>query len=58
MQEEGAVVTIAARNSQLFQSVSCNSAKEPGLSKVYDSILGFEGDEFYMQAWPELTGES
>lgn len=33
-------------------------ARERGLSLVLESLLGFEGDEFYIQEWPELTGLS
>ena len=32
------------------------SARQPGLAKVYNSILGFDGDEFYLNVWPELYG--
>ena len=32
------------------------SARQPGLARVYSSVLGFEGDEFYMAEWPEITG--
>lgn len=32
------------------------SARQPGLAKVYEALLGFEGDEFYMREWPELDG--
>ncbi|ETW07552.1 hypothetical protein H310_02039 [Aphanomyces invadans] len=32
------------------------SARSPGLSRVYNSVLGFDGDEFYTQAWPEVVG--
>jgi len=32
------------------------SARSPGLAKVYESLLGFEGDEFYFRAWDELVG--
>ncbi len=32
------------------------SARQPGLAKVYSSILGFQGDEFYIKNWPELVG--
>eukprot|EP00937_MAST-01D_sp_MAST-1D-sp2_P003885 g3885.t1 len=32
------------------------SARQPGLARVYTEILGFDGDEFYMKAWPELEG--
>ena len=28
----------------------------PGLAAVYDSVLGFEGSEFYVETWPELHG--
>jgi hypothetical protein len=34
------------------------AARQPGLASVYDSILGFEGDEFYIKEWPSLTGVS
>jgi hypothetical protein len=30
------------------------AARQPGLASVYDAILGFEGDEFYLKEWPEL----
>ena len=32
------------------------SARVPGLAEVYESVLGFDGCEFYMENWPELTG--
>ncbi|KAH8051464.1 hypothetical protein JL721_11121 [Aureococcus anophagefferens] len=32
------------------------SAREPGLASVYSTVLGFDGDEFYAQAWPPSTG--
>eukprot|EP00930_Biecheleria_cincta_P001560 TRINITY_DN102696_c0_g1_i1.p1 TRINITY_DN102696_c0_g1~~TRINITY_DN102696_c0_g1_i1.p1 ORF type:complete len:931 (-),score=142.35 TRINITY_DN102696_c0_g1_i1:187-2604(-) len=32
------------------------SVRQPGLAKVYEGLLGFEGDEFYMNEWPELEG--
>lgn len=31
-------------------------ARQPGLAEVYEMFLGFEGDEFYLARWPELTG--
>jgi hypothetical protein len=33
------------------------SARQPGLSKVYNEVLGFSGDEFYMKSWPEAAGK-
>jgi len=32
------------------------SVRQPGLSKVYEELLGFDGDEFYVKAWPEAVG--
>lgn len=32
------------------------SVRQIGLANVYDSMLGFEGNEFYMKVWPELNG--
>ncbi|KAH8097249.1 hypothetical protein JL720_134 [Aureococcus anophagefferens] len=34
------------------------SAREPGLASVYSTVLGFDGDEFYAQAWPAIDGLS
>ncbi|KAK9828547.1 hypothetical protein WJX72_000707 [[Myrmecia] bisecta] len=31
-------------------------ARQPGLATVWDMLLGFEGDEFYIQGFPELVG--
>lgn len=31
-------------------------ARQPGLSIVLERLLGFEGNEFYVQEWPELVG--
>jgi len=32
------------------------AVRQPGLAKVYEAVLGFEGHEFYMKEWPELVG--
>ena len=32
------------------------SVRQPGLAEVYGSVLGFEGDEFYTETWPDLAG--
>ena len=32
------------------------AVRQPGLAEVYGSILGFEGDEFYTEHWPQLVG--
>lgn len=32
------------------------SVRQPGLAEVYGSVLGFDGDEFYTETWPELAG--
>jgi len=32
------------------------SVRQPGLAKVYEALLGFAGDEFYMKRWPQLVG--
>jgi len=33
------------------------SVRQPGLAKVYEALLGFEGDEFYIEAWPQTIGK-
>uniref|UniRef100_A0A061QVV7 Ion channel pollux n=1 Tax=Tetraselmis sp. GSL018 TaxID=582737 RepID=A0A061QVV7_9CHLO len=34
------------------------SRRQPGLASVWEDLLGFEGNEFYLQSWPELTGRT
>lgn len=31
---------------------------QPGLAAIFDDLLGFEGCEFYMKEWKELTGRT
>jgi hypothetical protein len=31
--------------------------RQPGLAKIYEQLLGFEGDEFYIEAWPQTIGK-
>ena len=34
------------------------SARQRGLADVYACLLGFEGDEIYLQKWPQFAGKS
>eukprot|EP00929_Paragymnodinium_shiwhaense_P005129 TRINITY_DN10667_c0_g2_i1.p1 TRINITY_DN10667_c0_g2~~TRINITY_DN10667_c0_g2_i1.p1 ORF type:complete len:835 (-),score=170.48 TRINITY_DN10667_c0_g2_i1:120-2624(-) len=34
------------------------SVRQPGLAKVYEALLGFDGAEFYMAEWPQLEGKT
>ena len=38
--------------------MSLSAVKQPGITKAYEEILGFEGAEFYTKDWPSLTGPS
>jgi hypothetical protein len=31
-------------------------ARQPGLAHVLENLMGFDGDEFYLQEWPQLSG--
>lgn len=33
-------------------------ARQPGLAAVWEQLMGFDDDEFYMQEWPQLTGKN
>jgi len=33
------------------------SVRQPGLAKIYEQLLGFEGDEFYFKPWPQVIGK-
>jgi hypothetical protein len=32
------------------------AARQRGLANVYEALLGFDGEEFYVKSWPELDG--
>lgn len=34
------------------------SARQPGLAIILESVLGFDGSEFYMSEWPDLVGRT
>ena len=34
------------------------AARQPGIARVYDSILGFDEDEFYTEDWEEILGKT
>ena len=34
------------------------AARQHGLADVYGALLGFEGDEIYLQKWPSLIGKT
>lgn len=34
------------------------AARQPGIARVYNSILGFDGDEFYTDSWDEIVGKT
>jgi ion channel POLLUX/CASTOR len=51
---EGEVAVVCAHDMLGRLMIQC--ARQPGLAQVYNAMLGFEGDEFYLAPWPELTG--
>jgi hypothetical protein len=48
----GSVETVVSHD--IVGRLMLMAARQPGLASVYDAILGFEGDEFYLKEWPEL----
>ena len=48
------VETVVAHDVVGRLMIQC--ARQPGLGMVMESLLGFEGCEFYMSEWPELVG--
>jgi ion channel POLLUX/CASTOR len=34
------------------------AARQPGIARVYNSILGFDGDEFYTEEWDDILGKT
>ena len=50
------VEPVIARDMVGRLMVQC--ARQPGLAQIYAAMLGFEGDEFYLQRWPALEGRT
>jgi hypothetical protein len=48
----GSVETVVSHD--IVGRLMLMAVRQPGLARVYDHILGFEGDEFYLKDWPEL----
>jgi hypothetical protein len=50
----GCVETVVSHD--IIGRLMLMAARQPGLAVVYESLLGFEGEEFYLKEWPELVG--
>lgn len=51
---DGAVAVVCAHDMLGRLMIQC--ARQPGLAQIYNAMLGFEGDEFYLAPWAQLTG--
>lgn len=52
--QQSRVFTVTSHDIIGRLMVQC--ARQPGLAAVWETLMGFRGDEFYLQAWPSLTG--
>jgi len=52
---KGLVETIVSHDIIGRLMIKC--ARQKGLADAYEMFLGFEGDEFYLSTWSELTGK-
>jgi hypothetical protein len=52
----GDVVTVVSHD--MVGRLMTMAARQPGLADVFAMLLGFDGDEFYLAAWPEIIGLS
>jgi hypothetical protein len=43
-------------SNDLNTRVSLSAVKQPGVTKAFQELFGFEGDEFYVEHWPETVG--
>ena len=44
------------QSTDLLARMSLSAVKTPGVAEVFEELLGFEGDEFYVKKWPECAG--
>jgi hypothetical protein len=51
---QGSVATVPSHD--LCGALMLQFARQPGLARVYSSVLGFHGSEFYVAPWPQLEG--
>ena len=52
---KGLVETVCAHDVIGRLMIQC--ARAAGLAHVLENLMGFDGDEFYLKEWPELTGK-
>ena len=43
-------------SNDLNTRVSLSAVKQPGVTKAFQELFGFDGDEFYVEHWPETVG--
>mmetsp|Transcript_4108 Transcript_4108/g.8868 ORF Transcript_4108/g.8868 Transcript_4108/m.8868 type:complete len:1132 (+) Transcript_4108:483-3878(+) len=53
---KGNVETVVAHDIIGRLMIQC--ARQPGLAQILEQLLGFAGDEFYLEEWPQLTGKT
>lgn len=52
----GEVAVVCAHDMLGRLMIQC--ARQPGLAQIYNAMLGFEGDEFYLAPWSQLDGRT
>lgn len=45
------------QSNDMNARVSLSAVKQPGVTRAFEEIIGFEGDEFYAKIWPEVAGK-
>ncbi|GBG27176.1 Ion channel CASTOR [Hondaea fermentalgiana] len=53
---KGNVETVVAHDIIGRLMIQC--ARQPGLAQILEQLLGFAGDEFYLEEWPQLVGKT
>jgi hypothetical protein len=43
-------------SNEVNTRVSLSAVKQPGVTKAFQELFGYEGDEFYVKYWPEVVG--
>jgi hypothetical protein len=52
----GGGTVIAMVSHDIVGRLMTMAARQPGLADIFSMLLGFDGDEFYMQPWEQITG--
>ena len=54
----GGDILETVQSNDLNTRVALSAVQQPGITKAFDELLGFDGDEFYVRCFDEIVGKA